>query len=90
MRVGGEHGTLCAVAISLILRANDRNGIVGSLDEDNLGVILRKMHMVETTLHKPIELHSLTSSLEVGHQSSMCNQVATAQTQEAREESVGS
>ena len=67
MRVGGEHGTLCAVTISLILRANDRHGIVGSLDEDNLGVVLRQVHMVETTLHKPIELHSLTSSLEVGH-----------------------
>ena len=90
LRVGGEHGTLSTVAISLILRADDRHSKVVGLDEDNLGVVLRQVHMVEATLHKPIELHRLTSSLEVGHQSSMCYKVATAQTQEAREESVGS
>ena len=80
LRVGGEHGTLSTVAISLILRADDRHSKVVGLDEDNLGVVLRQVHMVEATLHKPIELHRLACSLKVGYERGVGYQLAPAQT----------
>ena len=72
------------------MRRNDRHSNVSSLDEHNLRVVLSKKHVVEAALHKPIELHRLASSLEVGDERSVVDELTATKAQEAREESVGS
>lgn len=75
--VGSDHRTLGTVAIGLILRRYHSHLVVVVLNEYYLGVVLSQIHMVEATLHKPIELHRLSCCLKVGYESGIGNKVAT-------------